>query len=66
MAEVERRAEEVKQVNRAIWEFAEVGLEEHAPANCWSAKLQEAGFEVKTGIAGMPTAFVASYGRANP
>jgi aminobenzoyl-glutamate utilization protein B len=66
VAEVERRAGDVKQMNRAIWEFAEVGLEEYRSSELLAAKLKEAGFEVEMGLSGMPTAFVASYGSGEP
>jgi aminobenzoyl-glutamate utilization protein B len=66
VAEVEARAEELRAVNKAIWEFAEVGLEERRSSALLVEKLKSAGFEVKTGIAGMPTAFVASYGQGQP
>jgi aminobenzoyl-glutamate utilization protein B len=66
IAEVEQRADELKQVNKAIWEFAEVGLEERRSSELLVGKLEGAGFEVKTGVSGMPTAFVASYGSGKP
>lgn len=66
IAEVDRHAETIKAVNRALWEFAEVGLEEHRSSELLVNKLKDAGFTVKTGIAGMPTAFVATYGSGKP
>ncbi|MBW3596655.1 MAG: amidohydrolase [Planctomycetes bacterium] len=66
IAEVERRAEELKEVNRAIWDFAEVGLQEYRSSELLVEKLKEAGFEVKMGLSGMPTAFVAEYGSGKP
>jgi aminobenzoyl-glutamate utilization protein B len=54
------------EVNKAIWEFAEVGLEEHRSSALLQSKLKSAGFEVKADIAGMPTAFVASFGSGKP
>jgi len=64
--DVETRAEELKAVNRSIWEFAEVGLQEHQSADLLVSKLNENGFKVTEGIADMPTAFVASYGSGRP
>lgn len=66
MAEVERRAEELKAVNQAIWQFAEVGLEEKQSSGLLVEKLKAAGFAVKTGVSGLPTAFVASFGSGKP
>ncbi|MFL2547062.1 MAG: amidohydrolase [Candidatus Rariloculaceae bacterium] len=49
-----------------LWEYAEVGYQEEKS----SALLQEAllaeGFEIDAGVAGIPTAFVASYGSGEP
>ncbi|REJ76809.1 MAG: amidohydrolase [Planctomycetota bacterium] len=66
VADVEARTEELADVNHAIWEYAEIGLEEHRSAALLVQKLKDNGFEVETGIAGMPTAFVAEYGSGGP
>lgn len=66
LTEIEKRDAELKSLNRAIWEFAEVGLEEHRSAALLVEKLKSAGFEVKTGVSDMPTAFVASFGSGKP
>lgn len=57
---------QLKEVNHAIWQFAEVGLEEHRSSALLIDKLKTAGFEVRHGLSGMPTAFVASYGSGKP
>lgn len=66
LAEVQQRASEIRSVNRAIWEFAEVGLTEQKSSALLIERLKAAGFTVQTGLADMPTAFVASYGRGKP
>ena len=43
-----------------------MGLEERRSAALLVEKLRSAGFDVKTDIAGMPTAFVATYGSGKP
>jgi aminobenzoyl-glutamate utilization protein B len=53
-------------VNQDIWNFAELGLEEHRSAARLMSVLQQAGFQVKAGVSGMPTAFVATYGSGKP
>lgn len=63
---VEAHVDEIKAVNQAIWNFAEVGLQEHKSAALFVEKLKSAGFDVETGIADMPTAFVAEYGSGTP
>jgi aminobenzoyl-glutamate utilization protein B len=66
VADVESRSAELFAVNKAIWDFAETGLEETKSAALLVKKLQETGFTVKTGLSDMPTAFVASYGEGQP
>lgn len=66
IADVEKRSQELVGVNKAIWEFAEVGLEEYQSSKLLADKLEQAGFDVKMGVADMPTAFVASFGSGKP
>jgi len=49
-----------------IWEFAEVGYQEQKSSALLQVELKKAGFVVESGVAGMPTAFVASYGNSKP
>ena len=66
VAEVEARQSELNEVNKAIWEYAEVGLEESRSSALLVAKLRAAGFKVRVGVADMPTAFVAEFGSGKP
>ena len=66
VAEVEARHSELVEVNKAIWEFAEVGLEERRSSALLVEKLKAAGFKVRVGVADMPTAFVAEFGSGKP
>lgn len=61
-----RNESQLKAINQAIWEFAEVGLEERRSSALLVEKLKAEGFEVQTGLANMPTSFVASYGSGKP
>ncbi len=49
-----------------IWDFAEVGYKEVKSAALHIQHLRDAGFTVETGVAGIPTAFVATYGTGSP
>ncbi|MHC4173992.1 MAG: amidohydrolase [Planctomycetota bacterium] len=49
-----------------LWEYSEMALQETQSANLLVSKLDEAGFNVKTNVADMPTAFVATYGSGSP
>ena len=45
-----------------IWEHAEIGFQEVKSCVLLQDLLKQDGFEVKEGVANLPTAFVASYG----
>ena len=49
-----------------IWEYAEVGYKEVKSAALHIQHLKDAGFTVETGVAGIPTAFLATYGSGSP
>ncbi|WP_353267059.1 amidohydrolase [Gemmatimonas sp.] len=53
-------------VAKQIWGFAEVGYMEEKSSALLQSELRNAGFAVKAGIAGEPTAFVAEYGSGKP
>ena len=49
-----------------FWNWAEVGLQEFKTGRLFADLLEENGFEVERGVAGMPTAFVATWGSGSP
>ncbi|MGY5856438.1 MAG: amidohydrolase [Candidatus Thorarchaeota archaeon] len=49
-----------------VWELAELGLVEEKSAKYLTNILEEHGFTIEMGVAGMPTAFVATYGKGDP
>lgn len=49
-----------------IWDYAEVGYKEVKSAALHIQHLKDAGFTVETGVADIPTAFVATYGAGKP
>lgn len=53
-------------ISDAIWSYAELGLQEYKSSKLLADTLEEAGFNVERGLAGMPTCFVASYGSGKP
>jgi len=57
---------ELVAVNQDIWAYSELGLEEYRSAARLVGVLKKAGFRVKEGVSGMPTAFVAEYGSGQP
>jgi len=53
-------------VNQDIWTYAELGLQEYRSAARLMDVLKKAGFRVREGVSGMPTAFVAECGSGKP
>jgi aminobenzoyl-glutamate utilization protein B len=53
-------------VARSIWDWAEVGYQETKSSALLQQELKNAGFTVAAGVAGMPTAFVATAGGGKP
>lgn len=53
-------------IAQKIWNFAEVGYKEKQSSALLQETLKQAGFTVETGVAGIPTAFVATYGQGKP
>src|SRR5215212_8488275 len=64
--QVDAMAPELAAMNQDLWGFAELGLEERRSAARLTGALEKAGFRVKRGVSGMPTAFVAEYGSGRP
>ena len=63
---VERRREKLYELADEIWSTPELGLHEEESAATLVDALEAEGFDVETGIGGMPTAFVATYGEGDP
>ena len=55
-----------KKIALSIWDYAEVGYKENKSSVLLQATLKDNGFTVEPGVAGMPTAFVATYGSGSP
>ncbi|MBP2540616.1 M20 family metallopeptidase [Agrobacterium sp. CCNWLW32] len=49
-----------------IWDFAELKFEERQSAGVLAAALEENGFDVHRGVAGMETAFIGEFGSGKP
>lgn len=63
---IEANKDRLIEVSDRIWEFAELGLIEFKSSALLADELKKHGFKVEGGVAGMPTAFVASWGRGKP
>lgn len=63
---VDAKRDLIVDVNDKIFDFAEVGFHEFKTAKLYGEVLEKEGFAVEMGIAGMPTAFKASFGDGKP
>ncbi|GAB5482043.1 MAG: M20 family metallopeptidase [Parasphingorhabdus sp.] len=63
---IDARYDETASVARQIWEWAEVGYQEEKASGLLQQSLRAQGFQIETGVAEIPTAFVAEYGNGGP
>jgi aminobenzoyl-glutamate utilization protein B len=66
LASIDANRDRYAEIARQIWDFAEVGYRETKSCALLQQHLRAAGFTVESGIAGIPTAFRASYGAGQP
>lgn len=62
----EENTEAFYKAAKEIWENPELSMQEYKSSAILMELLKENGFEVDSGVAGMPTAFIASYGQGRP
>lgn len=63
---ITEHTKELRHLCDQVWDLSEVSLQEHQSAALLAGYLEQQGFAVQRGVAGMPTAFVASYGEGGP
>ncbi len=63
---IDRRAEDLAGLSDRIWAYAEIALREHRSAAALADYAEQQGFRVQRGVAGMPTAFTATFGEGRP
>jgi aminobenzoyl-glutamate utilization protein B len=66
VSSVDRHAAQLAELSDRIWAYAEIALREHKSAAALADFAEKQGFKVQRGVAGMPTAFVATYGQGRP
>jgi aminobenzoyl-glutamate utilization protein B len=66
IATIEKHEKELIGVSDSIWALAETAFEETVSAEILASIAEFNGFTVERGVAGMPTAFVATYGSGKP
>ena len=63
---VEKHQTNLIEISDAIWASAETAFEEHNSSKLLADYAEKNGFTVERGVAGMPTAFVATFGSGRP
>jgi aminobenzoyl-glutamate utilization protein B len=63
---IDEHSEEFIELSDKVWELAELGLVEFESAKLHVEMLRKHGFKVEHGVAGMPSAFVATWGKGEP
>ena len=61
VAGVETRAKLAQQINDSVFSFAELGYQEVETSRYLTAVLEQNGFKIERGVAGIPTAWVARW-----
>jgi aminobenzoyl-glutamate utilization protein B len=63
---VEKQKDKMIVLSDKIWSWAELAFEESKSAKALAEYAEVNGFKVERGVAGMPTAFIATYGSGKP
>jgi aminobenzoyl-glutamate utilization protein B len=63
---IENNKKSIIEISDKVWKFAELGLIESKSSALLAEELEKHGFKVERGVAGMPTAFVATWGEGKP
>jgi aminobenzoyl-glutamate utilization protein B len=63
---IDARRGDLVRLSQEIWAYAETALRETRSAKALADYAERQGFKVERGVAGMPTAFVATYGGGRP
>ena len=64
--EIDGQYDDYKKTALEIWDLAEVGYKETKSAALHQQTLSKNGFSIQAGVAGIPTAFVATFGNGKP
>src|SRR6266567_4041690 len=64
--EVDGMREDIQRMNDQVFSFGELGFQEFETSKYLTDILKKNGFTVQEGIAGIPTAFMASWGSGKP
>ena len=66
LKDIDNDGEAYSKIAQKIWSYAEMGYQEEQSSALLQKTLADQGFEIETGVAEIPTAFVARYGSGQP
>jgi len=66
LTHAEELVPEIRRLSHTLWDYSETALHETRSAALLADLLEAEGFRVERGVAGMPTAFVATWGEGRP
>ncbi len=66
IAQVDQRRKLTQEIVDTVFSFAELGFQEHETSRYLAGILEKNGFHVERGVAGIPTAWVATWGSGKP
>ena len=63
---IDSNRKRLAEISDEIWGYAELGYVEFKSAKLLADEIERHGFEVERGVAGIPTAFVGTWGKGKP
>lgn len=66
LASIDERRDMTAELAQNLWDWAELGYQENRSSTLLQNTLAAEGFSIEAGVAGIPTAFVASWGDGGP
>jgi len=66
ITKIDARAKLIQEIIDQVFSFGELGMQEVETSKYLTGLLEQNGFAVERGVAGMPTAFVATWGSGKP
>src|SRR5262245_35039555 len=66
ISSIDKRSAELTRISDEVWANAETALREVKSSKALADYAESQGFNVRRGVAGMPTAFIAEYGSGKP
>src|SRR3978361_554560 len=64
--EVDAMGENIQKMNDMVFSFAELGFQEYETTKYLTGILEQNGFKIERGVAGIPTAWTARWGSGKP